>query len=336
MGRPLNKRYFGNRNQGSASTLADNGIGGEGINSYTLGATGSLIINSSYAQPTLTIPAPDIPTGVPATASVVWEVESVVVSSTGTNYTDTLPAPITFTGLGGGVVATLTAVGPGGNKGLVTIDFSGAGADRGEFTTIPVAASTYEACTAINLTGGGDNGQVNIKYRVKRIDAVEKGSGYSVAPTLSWVDPGHSGTMPGAPTAVLTTDVGVSNASQNPFGYQENAIIIHANTADSGTKVGDIVKQQSSHRYKVKTADGTAVCKLVADGTPAVNEAYIVGTDYNGATYYVTKLTARRAVVTPFGGGTHQFPLDAEGNPLSVGWTFGSATTGVNVTIENG
>ena len=31
MGRPLNKKYFGNRNVGSTSTTADDNIGGEGI-----------------------------------------------------------------------------------------------------------------------------------------------------------------------------------------------------------------------------------------------------------------------------------------------------------------
>jgi hypothetical protein len=177
---------------------------------------------------------------------------------------------------------------------------------------------------------------VYIHYRVKSITAVEKGSGYNSVPTLSWVDPGHNGTMPDAPTAVLTTDVGVSNASQNAFGYQENAIIIHANTNNSGTKVGDIIKQQSSHRYKVNTADGTAFCKLVSSGSPAVKESYIKATDSSNGTYYVTKLTSRRAVITPYGGGSHEFPLDAQGNPVSVGWTFGSPTAGVNVTIENG
>ena len=36
MGRPLNKKYFGNRNIGSTSTTADNGIGGEGVESVTI------------------------------------------------------------------------------------------------------------------------------------------------------------------------------------------------------------------------------------------------------------------------------------------------------------
>ena len=36
MGRPLNKKYFGNRNIGSTSTTTDDGIGGEGLAAYTL------------------------------------------------------------------------------------------------------------------------------------------------------------------------------------------------------------------------------------------------------------------------------------------------------------
>jgi hypothetical protein len=341
MGRPLNDRFFGNRNVGSLSTTTDNGIGGEGLAAYTLGALGSVLVNSSgtNVQPTLVIPAPTLPGGVPATATVVWEVESVTVTSTGTNYTDTLPTAVTFTGLAGGVVGTLTAVGPGGNKGAVTINFSGGGANRGSFTTIPRAAATYEVCSAINVSGGGDNAQANIKFRVKSITTVEKGSGYASVPTLSWANTTAQGTMPAAPTVALTTDSGLQNPSQNPSTYQANAIVIHANTTDAGTKIGDIQKQVGSRRYSVKTADGLGRVKLVASGSPAVGEAYIVATDSTSHTYYVTKLTARRATLVPFGSAGHEFPLVADGKggtePVSAGWVFSGATVNKTVVIEN-
>ena len=40
MGRPLNKKYFGNRNIGTTST-ADTNIGGEGVESYGTIVAGS-------------------------------------------------------------------------------------------------------------------------------------------------------------------------------------------------------------------------------------------------------------------------------------------------------
>ena len=45
MGRPLNKKYFGNRNIGSASTTADNGIGGQAVASIAVTGTFSISVN---------------------------------------------------------------------------------------------------------------------------------------------------------------------------------------------------------------------------------------------------------------------------------------------------
>lgn len=335
MGRPLNKKYFGNRNIGTGGDTpavggnygGDDGIGGEGLAAYTLGNLGSLLINSSFPQPSLTIPNPTLPGGVASTAQVVWEVDSVVVTSTGTSYSDSLPTSVTFTGLSGVVATLVTAP----LTGLGTINFSSTTSDRGSFTTVPTAAATYEACTASNPTGGGNNGQVNILYRVKTITTVEKGSGYTTAPTLTWTATTSSGTMPAAPTVALTADSGGFLGSGNNVGgnvnaatQQDNAIVIYANTTNAGTKIGDIRKQKGSRRYQVRTADGIATCKLVADDTPAVGEAYITATDQGGATYWVTKLTTHRATIVPKGVGSPQFPL-VNGEPQHVGWTFGTA-----------
>ena len=80
---------------------------------------------------------------------------------------------------------------------------------------------------------------------------------------------------------------------------QENAILIYAKTTSGGSaQIGDIQKQTNARSYKVRTADGTAVCKLVASGSPAVCQAYVNATDSDGGTYYVTKLTAHKALVT--------------------------------------
>lgn len=175
------------------------------------------------------------------------------------------------------------------------------------------------------------------------VEITQKGSGYTT-PADAAIS--FSGATSAAATAVLTTDSGGFLGSGNNVGgnvnaatQQDNAIVIRANTDDNGTKIGDIRKQKSSRRYQVRTADGIAICKLVADDTPAVNEAYITATDQGGATYWVTKLTAHRATIVPKGDGSPQFPL-VSGDPQHVGWTFGTAiapSTGVlgKVTIEN-
>ena len=79
MGRPLNKKYFGNRNIGSASTTADDKIGGEGVASIDNPVPGSIIISNTYKHfPTLTVAAPGLPGGVTALTATTWEIESIV------------------------------------------------------------------------------------------------------------------------------------------------------------------------------------------------------------------------------------------------------------------
>ena len=328
MGRPLHKKYFGNRNIGTTGTTADNGIGGEGILSITAAAEkGDVLINSSYPAPLLVKPAPTIPGGVTSTSRVIWEVDRIALTSGGTGYDSVLPVDVTFTGLGGGVVARMTANNGAPDYEATTAGIGfGAGANRGEFIdTPPTAALTYEVCTPGNPTGGGNNAQTQVFFRVKRIEVLTSGSGYKGTETFSWNTAGCSvDPAPGVPTFTKTVDTGAVGSATN----QENAIVIYANTSSGGTTalVGDIIKQSGGRRYRVKTADGIKTCLLGTDSTPAPYGAYIVATA-TGGTYYVTKLTAHRAtLVTKTGDGVL--------NGKAVQWTFGSPTATI-VQIEN-
>jgi hypothetical protein len=337
MGRPLNKKYFGNRNVGVAGNqvdgnlsnsqnYADDRIGGEGILSITPNATlGSVLVNSSYPAPTLVKPAPAIPGGVTSTSRVIWEVASIVMTSGGSAYS--APDTVTFTGLGGSVVGKMTATGAGPTNAATAagINFTDAGASRGEFiNTPPIAALTYEVVTTAVPTGT-TNGQCQVFFRVKRIEVLTSGSGYTGNETFSWNTAGTSGTPPGVPTFAKTADTGNVGSATN----QENAIVIRANTSAGGTtaKVGDIIRQVSTRRYKVKTADGIKICALGIDNTPAPFGAYIVATAASGGTYYVTKLTGRKATLSAKTGND-----DLDGQ--AVQWTFG-APSGSIVQIEN-
>lgn len=321
MGRPLNKKYFGNENTGltGADRTNYNGLGGEGIGgksiaSYTINNVGSYWINANNAAPTIAISAPEEPTGVQATATVTWEVDYVTVTNglSGHNYTVGL---CTFTGLGGGVVGHIGTVGSGQGE-VQAIDFTTAGANRGSFTTVPTAAVTYQVAEA-----GSDNGnQVNVYFRVKSIAVNNSGEGY-ITPTMTFTDGTH--------TAVATVTPVLAADSGTPYnGQAYSAIVIYAKTTSGGSVlVGDIIKQEGSRRYKVRTNDGTSVVKLVAT-TPGYGCATITATDSAGGTYYVTKLTAHKALLTQNTGT--QFATGA-----SVKWTLGSATAGYSVTIAN-
>ena len=65
MGRPIQKKYFGNRNLGDPNTTSDDyGIGGEYVSAVAPGSA------SGYSQgATVSITAPQIPPGVQATAT---------------------------------------------------------------------------------------------------------------------------------------------------------------------------------------------------------------------------------------------------------------------------
>ena len=307
MGRPLNKKYFGNRNIGSASTRADDGIGGEGVASVVLNALGAYT-----TRPTITFLAPQLPGGVTATGTITSEILSATTSNgtTGTGYV--VGDLVTFTGITG-VVGYVATVGVGVGE-IQSITFTQAGTSRSSFEALPGATSGVAV-----VGGSGTLGQVDILFRANAVVITEKGSGYTGVPT-----PTFSQSVT-ATSVLLTTDSGAVGSATN----QENAIIIRANTSAGGTtaKVGDIIKQSNTRSYKVKTADGIKICKLGTTATPAPGGAYIVATAASGGTYYVTKLTAHRATLVAKTGDN---ALDGK----SAKWSFAPADGNI-VQIEN-
>jgi hypothetical protein len=193
-------------------------------------------------------------------------------------------------------------------------------ANKGDFPYADGALVTSAQATT-STTGSGAGLTIAISaYEAKTTVITQKGSGYKTAPTAA-TGPSQSVTL-GAVT--LTTDSGAVGSATN----QENAIIIYANTSSGGTTglAGDIIRQVSTNRYKVKTADGIKICQLTNDSTPAPGFAYIVATA-TGGTYYVTKLTSRKATLV---AKTGDEALDGK----TVPWSF-SAGTATTVQIEN-
>ena len=333
MGRPLNKKYFGNRNIGSESTVDDNKIGGEGVESITTATAGSIIISDTYKTfPALTATAPQLPGGVTATTAVIWEIESIVITapgSAGTGYTiNQTGASATLTGLSGQAsVAPTVTINTNGSGNVSAISVAGG---RGEWTSIDgTGISTWGIVGA-----GGSNAQAYVKFRVKSIAMVEKGSGYTAVPSLSWGTLG--GTTPSGQTPSLTTEDTVGgnqyasqSGAQNVESYDENAILIYAKTTSGGSSLlGDIISQKGRSVFKINTTDGTANCLLKASAVSAAGECTITATDSDTNTYFVTKISSHRCTVTQ-GTGT-QFTTGQ-----SVPWTFGSAVEGVSVKIPN-
>jgi hypothetical protein len=333
MGRPLNKKYFGNRNIGTTGTGDNYGIGGEGLLSISnpAGGVGSFVVTNTYKNfPLLAIGAPNLPTGVQATADVVFELDTVTFTSGGQTANDYVAGlSTTITGLGGGAVVNIV------EAGNVVTAVNLTGGNRGEFRRGDFDGTGISSHQVLQAPNAGTDLQITVTFRVKSITILEKGSGYTSAPALSWGGHTFTGqTSPSLNEVTLTTDSGSAGSSTN----QENAIIVTAfiPAANGGTTAatGDIVKQTNDKRYKVKTSEGTGICQLVTDGVAnAAGEMSIKATDSEGKNYLVAKLTSRKVVLVPAALGGDAGTQFASGT--SAKWTFGSAVLNTTVTIEN-
>lgn len=149
------------------------------------------------------------------------------------------------------------------------------------------------------------------------------GSGYKQDPGIALT---NAGTGTGATFNVTLS--GVSNTGKITCSAYLPA---YSSTARTST----ILKQEASHRYLVQNSDGDGQCKLTASASLTAGQMSITATDSVGGTYYVTKLTSRKALLTPTaaGGGT-QFPSGTYAKWLRS--SAGSPVLNVSVTIPVG
>lgn len=323
MGRPLNKKYFGNRNIGTggnqvggplsnSQNYADDRIGGQGIASISFSNQGNFAANgTSTPLVGLALPAPTLPGGVQATGVITYEVSTVTTGagSVGLVVGDTY----TFAGTGNAVFTVATSSNDATNA-TFTVTNRGTG-----IASIPNDSITV---SMTKLTGTGVNTfTVDVFFRVKSFVISEKGSGYTGNETITvTLGANATGTVPVC-SDVLTVDTGAVGSATN----QENAIIMYANLGNGAGPV-DIIRQVSTRRYKVTDGTDVGIVELGTDGSPDTGEAYIVATA-TGGTYYVTKLTAHKATLV---ARTGDEALDGQ----AVQWTFGSPTATI-VQIEN-
>lgn len=293
MGRPIQKKYFGNTNVPP--------VGGEGVASVTVAGT-----NNNYTvKPTVTIAAPSLQGGVTATATVAsMGVATATVVAGGTGYTN--GDVLTVVGLGSGTAATLT----------VTNAVGGVIQAGGVSVTTAGTYTTVSDVTALAVTGGtgNDDATFNVALKINAITVTNAGGGYLTT------------SIP----AVTTTPSGNATLTAVLTSTNVNAIKISAYVVGGSSSVnGDIVKQEASRRYLVATAQGTSQCRLVA-AAPAEGEMTIIATDSSSKTYYVTKLTAHKALVTQFGAAGHEF---ASGTV--VPWSLSAAVLDERVQVES-
>ena len=305
MGRPIKKKFFANtitpfQNHAVGGST---GVGGEGVGSVSISNSGTV----SYSQGiSITFSAPDITGGIRATGTAS-------VGAPG------LGAP---SGAAGKVTA-ITITNPGsGYLSAPTMTLTTATSVSSASTGTSGANVIYPASTTGIYTGMKVVG-VNISASATYVTSIASG-----AVNLTWP---NAGTVN---ASIAFVDAGSGFAKTvNLTSSRQNAITFTAflTTGTSALENGDILKQEASKRYLVQNAQGKGQCKLVTTSTLTAGTMNIIATDFNGSTYFVKKLTARKAVVvrsTSSGGGF----LVTDGH--QTGWTLNGAT-GTVVTISH-
>ena len=266
MGRPIKKKYFGNTNPPGYGEVRPglNGVGGEDVAGIVITGGGTL-----YSQgATASVGAPNITGGIQAVAGITINGSGVVTNisivNSGTGYTSAPTISIVKPG-----PATVTATETNSGYTLTNVS-SVAGIYVGMRADAPwgMQASTYVSnigTNSVTLT------KTLTASTVTSVTFSDQGSGFAYTDTL-------------------TTN------RQNAISFTS-----YLTTGSSAVTGGDIIKQESSRRYLVQNSQGVGICHL-SSGT-GVNHILtpgnmqIVATDTTGATYYVLRLAARKALV---------------------------------------
>ncbi len=293
MGRPINKKFFANTNApyDDAQTGGPTGVGGEGVGSVVVGSSGT----NYSAGATVTFSSPNIPGGILTLGSL-----SVAGGAGGITGVSVTTAGSGYTSTATLTVTTATGV-------------NVAGTGTAASTTIYVTTSGLYTGMSINGTGVGASAKVSSIGDGTIVSTVANAS--TVTGTLIFRDNGSGASF----VSVLTSS-------------QQNGITVYAYIpGGSSGVIGDIMKQESSRRYLVKTAQGQGQCILVTTSTLTSGQMYISAKDTSANVYLVDKLTARRARLTRSSlvGASYEY------NSGDVaGWSFSAATTGT-VQIVN-
>lgn len=211
------------------------------------------------------------------------------------------------TGLGGEGIASIA---------VVTVNGTGTGFTTGTVVTISGIAGGSQLpggtpATGIIYTGTGTS--------LKGITITNPGTGFISTGSFAYVYASGGTTGTGA-VLVPTLTANSSTNSIIAYAYVRGA---------SSTSLADIKKQESDHNYLVTTKDGTGVCSLATTSTLAAGQMYILATDASGNTYFVQKLTARKALLYPF---TVTNVATVYGSGVYAPWTINGAT-GAYVSI---
>lgn len=211
------------------------------------------------------------------------------------------------TGVGGEYISSLLVTNTATNSGYSTT------------TAVTWVASAPQIAGGVAASGTAEVSYVGGTGRVQTLTVVNSGTGYTTTSSLALT---YSPTSAGTAVTFLAT---TSTAAR----LDAISIISYLTTGSSAVSGGDIMKQESSRRYLVQNSQGQGTCILsTGHAGPTAGQMQIIATDAGGATYWVTKLTARMARVVNRLNTSTAYYVTNEMAP----WTIGNATTATGYT----
>jgi hypothetical protein len=216
------------------------------------------------------------------------------------------------TGVGGEYISSILVTNTASNSGYSTT------------TAVTWVASAPQITGGIAASGTAEVSYVGGTGRIQTLTVVNSGTGYTTTGSLALTySPTSAGT---AATFVATT----STAAR----LDAISIISYLTTGSNSVSGGDIMKQEGSRRYLVQNSQGQGICKL-STGTLVAGQMHIIATDYAGDTYWVTKLTARKANLYPRSNTGTSIYSTVRVAPWTIGNSTGTTTGTAIVSLAH-
>ena len=196
-------------------------------------------------------------------------------------------------------------------------------------STLTVAVSF----SAPQITGGETATGTAVKTgnTVTSVTLTNAGSGYTSAPSVSFTGTNMTSWL-NAATSTLTASTRANGLAMYAYIPASGAAGYLSGAGGSSRVLSDVMRQAGNNKYVVQNAQGVGVVRLVADGSAAnaAGEADLTATDWNGSTYRVIKLHAKKARLKQVTSSTAFLVEDG----AWAQWTI-NAATGTIVTLAS-
>ena len=168
-----------------------------------------------------------------------------------------------------------------GGEGVATVAIATTGTLYTTSTTLTATFSAPQITGGVRATG---TVTTDASGNTTVVTLLTAGTGYTSAPTVA---------LPATTGTTATFTIALTSSVQNAIAF--SSFLLAKDGGANAVTGGDIMKQEASRRYLVKNSEGQGQVKLVASDTLAAGQMNIIATDGSGATYFVKKLTAKKA-----------------------------------------